>query len=113
MGSLLSFLVVQAYLLLIKRQVIAEGSADRPASDHLSDLPMTRAIIAGAVVLPAAGGLLRRTVVMRERTPLWGLALWLVVRFVASFVLAADASRLKKRRQAEEEAAASPPVDET
>jgi hypothetical protein len=40
---------------------------------------------------------------MRKRSPLWGLALWLVVRLVAAFVMAVDASHLKKRHQAEEE----------
>ncbi len=98
MGSLLSFLVGQAYVVVIRRQLLAEDPVTEGASrDPFYDRWLTRAIVAGAVVLPAAGAALTTTVVLRRQSPLWGFALWLVVRLVAASVLATDASRLKRR----------------
>jgi hypothetical protein len=107
LGSLLSFLAGQAYSTTIRRQLDEESSADSVDRDHWSDRWMTRVIFSGAVVLPAAGAALPGTVVLRKRSPLWGLGLWLLVRLVAATVLAVDASRLKRRREAEEQAAAA------
>lgn len=111
LGSLLSFLVAQVCLVVIRRSLESESPSDEGSHrDHWFDRWMTEVIFAGAVVLPAVGGLVPGAVVMRKRSPLWGLALWLPVRFVAALVLAVDASRLKKRREAEtgESAATSP-----
>ena len=107
LGSLLSFLAGQAYSTTIRRQLGEESSADNGDRDHWSDRWMTRVIFSGAVVLPAAGAVLPATVVLRKRSPLWGLGLWLSVRLVAATVLAVDASRLNRRREAEEQAAAA------
>jgi Ca2+/Na+ antiporter len=93
LGSLLSFLAGWAYFTTIAR---------RPHSETAIDRWMNRLIFSGAVVLPAAGAVLPITVVMRRRSPLWGWVLWLVVRLLASTVMAEEADRLKKRRKAEE-----------
>ena len=107
-GTLLSFSASHAYTTAIRRQLTTGASADDGAeSDLRFDRWVTRAIFCGAVVLPAVGGVLPRTVVLRTRSPLWGLALWVLVRLVAAMVLAMDASRLKKRREAERASTAS------
>ena len=111
LGSLLSFLVAQACLVVIRRSLESENSSgERSHRHHWFDRWMTKVIFAGAVVLPVVGGLVPGAVVMRRRSPLWGLALWLLVRLVAAVVLAVDASRLKKRREEQigESAATSP-----
>lgn len=101
LGSLLSLVVGQTCLVVMRRSLKSESPSDEGSHrDHWFDRWMTEAIFAGAVVLPAVGGLVPGTVVMRTRSPLWGLALWLLVRLVAAVVLAVDASRLKKRREA-------------
>jgi hypothetical protein len=114
LGSLLSFFVAQACLVVIRRSLESKSSSDEGSDrDHWFDRWMTEAILANAVVLPAVGGLVPGTVVMRKRSPLWGLALWLLVRLVAAVVLAVDASRLKKRREAETGESAATSADKT
>ena len=102
-GSLLSFLVGQTYLTAVRRRLDAESPTDDADRAHRSDRWMTQVIFSGAVVLPAAGAVLPGTVVLHERSPLWGLVLWPLVRLVAGTVLAVDASRLKARREADAE----------
>jgi hypothetical protein len=103
LGSLLAFLSTQAYLIANRRLLISEAlSDDASVGDRPFDRWMSKALFAGAVVLPAAGGLLPGTVIMRTRSPLWGLALWFLVRLAAAFAMAVDASHVKKRHQAEE-----------
>ncbi len=104
LGSLLWFLAGRAYSGAMLRQLIAEGTTSADP-DHESwyeryDRLITRLLFSGAVWLPSAGAVLP-TVVLRKRSPLWGLALWLVVRLCAVTVLAVDASRLKKRQEAQ------------
>ncbi|CCH90677.1 protein of unknown function [Modestobacter italicus] len=107
-GTLLTFLASHAYTTALRRQLTTEASADDEDQDEpWFDRWVTRAIFSGAVVLPAVGGVLPGAVVLRRRSPLWGLALWAFVRLVAVMVLAVDASRLSKRRKAEEAGSAS------
>lgn len=95
LGSLLTFLAGRAYLSVIFRQLDSVTSAPGD-SDHWSDPLMTRLIVSGAVVLPAAGALMPATVVLHRRSPLWGLGLFVVVRLAAATRLAVDASRLPR-----------------
>ena len=105
LGTLLSFLVTQAYGVLVRRQVLAgEASGNTADDDRWYDRWMTRVVFSGTVVLPAAGAVLPGTIVARTRSPLWGLGLWVAVRLVAVTVLAADASRLKAHRTGDEPA---------
>jgi hypothetical protein len=107
-GTLLTFLASHAYTTAIRRQLTTEASADgEDQNNPWFDRWVTRAIFCGALVLPAVGGVLPGAVVLRRRSPLWGLALWAFVRLVAVMVLAVDASRLSKRRKTEEAASAS------
>jgi hypothetical protein len=95
-GSLASFLLAQAHF---------TAATHRPPPATWMD----RVILSAAMVLPAAGAVFPGTVVLPKRSPLWGWALWLVVRLLASTVLAEEASRLKKRREAEAASAPDEP----
>jgi hypothetical protein len=102
LGSLLTFLAFRAYTSAIGAKVTAEGgSAGEDDADSRLGRWLDRTFFSGAEYLPAFGAALSSTVVLRKRSPLWGLALWPVVRVVAVMVLAADASRLKKRHAAD------------
>ena len=92
-ATLVVFLAARAYLSVVLRQLGSETTADTD-STHWSDPLMTRLVVSGAVVLPAVGAVLPATVVLRGRSPLWGLGLWFVVRLIAVTRLAADASQL-------------------
>jgi Ca2+/Na+ antiporter len=81
-GSVLSFLAGWAYFTAIARW---------PHSETLIDRSMDRLIFSGAVILPAAGAVLPVTVVLPRRSPLWGWALWLMARLLASTVMAEEA----------------------
>lgn len=83
LGSLVTFLAFQAYTTAIGREVTSEGGAR-------------------AEYLPAFGAVLPGSVVLRKRSPLWGLALWPLVRLIAVCVLVAEASRLAKLHPADE-----------
>jgi hypothetical protein len=96
LGSLVSFLAGHAYF-----AAIAPRAASDDSTDHWTDPWMHHVLFSGAVALPAAGALLPATVVLRSRSPLWGLALWLPVRLAAGAVVAEQASRLDKRRKAD------------
>ena len=103
LGSLLTFLVLQAYTSAVGLERAAErASADRDDVDGRVERWLERTLFSGAEYLPAFGAVLPATVVLRKRSPLWGLALWPVVRIIAVTVLAADASRLKKRHATDE-----------
>ena len=54
-------------------------------------------LIAGALVLPASAAALPATVVLRGRSPLWGWALWIIVRLAAAALLANGVDRAKRR----------------
>ena len=97
LGSLLTFLAVRAYLTAIFRQLESDTLTDEDAdSDHWSYPLMSVLVVSGVAVLPAAGAVLPATVVLHKRSPLWGLGLWFVVRFLAATRLAVDASRLPR-----------------
>jgi hypothetical protein len=97
LGSLLVFLAGRAYLAVLVPQVDSASSDAEADSDHWSDPLMTAVLLHGAVVLPAVGALVPATVVLRRRSPLWGLGLWVAVRLVALTRLTVDASRLSWR----------------
>ena len=103
LGSLFTFLVFQAYTSAVGPQVTARG--DSPPEDDV-DSPLERwlerTLFSGAEYLPAFGAALSSTVVLRKRSPLWGLALWPLVRLIAVTVLVADAARLKERHAVDE-----------
>jgi len=97
LGSLLTFLAVRAYLAAVLRRLGSEASTDEDAdSDHWSDPLVSVLVVSGVAVLPAVGAVLPATVVLHERSPLWGLGLWPVVRLLAATRLAVDASRLPR-----------------
>jgi hypothetical protein len=111
-GTLLAFLAGHAYTTAIRRQLTTEAATGEEADGDLRfDRWLSTAVLCGAVILPAVGGVLPGAVVLRRRSPLWGLALWGLVRLLAVMVLATDASRLSKRRRAEEAAGASTASD--
>lgn len=98
LGSLLTFLVFQAYTSVVGAKVASGGnSPEKDDVDGRLGRWLDRTISSGAEYLPAFGAVLPATVVLQKRSPLWGLALWPVVRLVAVMVLVADPSRLKKR----------------
>ncbi|SDF83562.1 hypothetical protein SAMN05660662_3567 [Blastococcus aurantiacus] len=97
LGSLLTFLAFQAYTTAIGHEAMSQdGPADEEAVESRLQRWLDRTILSGAEYLPAFGAVLPATVVLRKRSPLWGLALWPLVRLIAVTVLAAEASRLKK-----------------
>ena len=101
LGSLLTFLVFQAYTSAVGPERTSErDSLDEDDDDSRLERWLERILFSGAEYLPAFGAALSSTVVLRTRSPLWGLALWPVVRAIGVVVLAADASRLKKRHAA-------------
>ena len=89
-GSLSSFLLGWAYFTTITRW---------PGSEDGIDRWLSRPIFSAAVILPGACAVLPGTIILPKRSPLWGWALWLVVRLLASAFLAQEASRLKKRQE--------------
>ena len=102
LGSLVTFLAFQAYTSAVRSKVTSEGdSAEADDVDGGFGRWLDRTFFSGVEYLPAFGAALSSTVVLRTRSPLWGLALWLLVRLVAVAVLAADAARLKKRQTAD------------
>jgi hypothetical protein len=102
LGSLLTFLAFRAWTSALAPEDAPEGAA---TGDHdepsLLDRWLERSLFSGAEYLPALGAVLPATVVLRRRSPLWGLALWPLVRFAAITVLVADAARLKERHPAD------------
>ncbi|SDF43695.1 hypothetical protein SAMN05660485_03356 [Blastococcus fimeti] len=102
LGSLLTFLAFQAWMSTLAREETPDGGTTHE-EDEPSPLDrfLERTLFSGAEYLPALGAVLPATVILRQRSALWGLLLWPFVRFVAVFVLAADAARLKKRRDAD------------
>ena len=103
LGSLLTFVAFHAYTSAVGSKVTSEGdSAGADDVDGGFGRWLDRTFLSGAEYLPAFGAALSSTVVLRTRSPLWGLALWPLVRLVAVTVLAADAARLKKRHAADE-----------
>lgn len=98
LGSLLTFLAFQAWTSRVAREVTPEGATtDEDHEPSLLDRWLERTLFSGAEYLPALGAVLPATVVLRKRSPLWGLALWPLVRFAGITVLVADAARLSKR----------------
>lgn len=103
LGSLLGFLAFQAYTSAVGSKMISEGDPpEADDGDSRTDRWLERTIFSDAEYLPAFGAALSATVVLPKRSPLWGLALWPLVRLIAVIVLAADASRLKKRHATDE-----------
>ena len=103
LGSLVTFLAFQAYTTAIGREAMSDdGPADEEAVESRLQRWLDRTILSGAEYLPAFGAVLPATVVLRKRSPLWGLALWPLVRLIAATVLAAEASRLAKLHPADE-----------
>jgi len=103
LGGLLVFLAFQTYTTAIGRELASDGGA--PAEDEVDSRLhgwLDRMILSGADYLPAFGAALSSTVVLRQRSPLWGLALWPLVRLIAVTVLAAEAGRLAKLHPADE-----------
>ena len=107
LGSLVAFLAFYAYTSAIGREVLSEdGSAADEVVESRLQRWLDRTILSGAEYLPAFGAALPATVVLWNRSPLWGLALWPVVRLIAVLVLVAEAARIAESHPADE------PVDD-
>ena len=102
LGSLLTFLVFQAYTSAVGTKKISEGDAPEDDVDSRLERWLERILFSGAEYLPAFGAALSSTVVLRKRSPLRGLALWPLVRLIAIVVLVVDASRLAELHPADE-----------
>lgn len=98
LGSLLTFLAFRAWTSTLAPEETSEGAtADEDDEPSLLDRWLERTLFSGAEYLPALGAVLPATIVLRRRSPLWGLVLWPAVRLIAVFVLVADAARNAKR----------------
>jgi len=75
---------------------LAERVEKHPDASLPGEFSFTAVLVAGGA-LPAVAAMLSRTVVLRERSPLWGWALFLAVRLTTGLVLAEGVGRAKRR----------------
>jgi len=103
LGSLVTFLALQARITATGREVASHGVATAERDDvGPLDRWLERTVFSGAAYLSAFGAVLPATVVLRRRSPLWGLALWPLVRLIGVTALAAEGVRLAKLHPADE-----------
>jgi hypothetical protein len=103
LGSLLTFLAFQAWTTVIAREVTRDDDSPDDDGEGRRDRWLERILFSGAEYLPAVGAVLPGTVVLRNRSPLWGLALWPLVRVIGVFVLVGEAARLKRSHAGDEQ----------